>query len=39
MHNGNGKTLVSFIYPIKYSNKPFLLYESLLDVAIFLIST
>ena len=39
MHNGTGKTSVSFIYPMKNLNEPFLPYESLLDNTILLIST
>ena len=39
MHNGDGKTLISFIYSIKYLNAPFLPYESLLDTPILIIST
>ena len=35
MHNNDGKTLVSFMYLIKYLNAPFLPYESLLDTTFF----
>ena len=39
MHNGDGKTLLSPTYPMKYLNEPFLPCESLLDITIFPIST
>ena len=37
MHNGDGKTLVSLLYTIKFF-KSFVPYESLLDITILLIS-
>lgn len=37
MHNG--KTPISLLYPMKYSNESLLPYESLLDITIHPIST
>ena len=31
MHNGIGKALQLFIYPVKYLNEPILPYEPLID--------
>ena len=39
MHNGDGRTLPSYIYPIKYFYEPLLPYDSLLDNTILLVST
>ena len=39
MHNGTGKASLSFTYPTKYLNEPFLPYESFLDNTAHLSST
>ena len=39
MHNADGRTLPSYIYPIKYLHEPLLPYDSLLDNTILLVST
>ena len=39
MHNGDGRALPSYIYPMKYLHEPLLPYDSFLGNTIFLIFT